>query len=263
MVGSGSARRDGWHHTGDLGFRSEGEFFITGRRKDVIKRGGISLHPIELESVVEHTCLTYAPAGKSHSRSSSKVTKPSESSSSWSPPAQMKQRCARRSKRDRLDVGITIDGSSWWRLRTVPRTRVASVCGKKRDACTKLGSSMGWRNDIGPSRRADRSNGRRASGRGTAPRVVGGQRSFSGCSFDEVGNGFHRLSRVCFLRWRPARVSAGFASSWARSRQCENSPMRSWRLVGRRESRMRERRSGRLNLGLHSMSCPTAKYPKH
>jgi fatty-acyl-CoA synthase len=54
VVGSGTRAANGWHHTGDLGFRSEGEFFITGRRKDVIKRGGISLHPIELESVVEH-----------------------------------------------------------------------------------------------------------------------------------------------------------------------------------------------------------------
>ena len=45
--------RDGWFHTGDLGyFDEEGYLFVAGRKKDMVKSGGISIYPLEIESVL-------------------------------------------------------------------------------------------------------------------------------------------------------------------------------------------------------------------
>ena len=45
-------RPDGWLETGDLGYLADGELFVTGRRKDLIIKGGRNLHPHEAEEVV-------------------------------------------------------------------------------------------------------------------------------------------------------------------------------------------------------------------
>lgn len=42
--------RDGWLHTGDLGFLSEGQLFICGRSKDLIIKAGDNYHPYTMES---------------------------------------------------------------------------------------------------------------------------------------------------------------------------------------------------------------------
>lgn len=45
--------RDGWLYTGDLGRQGpEGEFYIVGRKKNFIIRGGINIYPEEIESVL-------------------------------------------------------------------------------------------------------------------------------------------------------------------------------------------------------------------
>jgi len=43
----------GWFYTGDLGyFDEEGYLFVVGRKKDMVKSGGISIYPLEIESVL-------------------------------------------------------------------------------------------------------------------------------------------------------------------------------------------------------------------
>jgi fatty-acyl-CoA synthase len=47
-----AALQDGWMDSGDLGYRADGELFITGRRKDLIKKSGRNLYPQEVEEIV-------------------------------------------------------------------------------------------------------------------------------------------------------------------------------------------------------------------
>jgi long-chain acyl-CoA synthetase len=47
------AIRDGWLHTGDVGYvDSDGYFFIVDRSKDMIIRGGENIYPREIEEVL-------------------------------------------------------------------------------------------------------------------------------------------------------------------------------------------------------------------
>ncbi len=42
---------DGWMDSGDLGYRADGELFVTGRVKDLIKKAGRNLYPQEIEDI--------------------------------------------------------------------------------------------------------------------------------------------------------------------------------------------------------------------
>lgn len=44
--------RDGWLHTGDLGYVADGEVYVTGRMKDLIILNGRNIHPQSIEWVV-------------------------------------------------------------------------------------------------------------------------------------------------------------------------------------------------------------------
>ncbi len=46
-----AALRDGWMDSGDLGYVTDGELFVTGRRKDIINKGGRKLYPQEVEEL--------------------------------------------------------------------------------------------------------------------------------------------------------------------------------------------------------------------
>ena len=54
--------RDGWLHTGDVGYRDEdGFFFLVDRKKDMIIRGGENIYPREIEDVLlEHESVKEA-----------------------------------------------------------------------------------------------------------------------------------------------------------------------------------------------------------
>ena len=59
---------DGWFHSGDLGATDdEGNFYVTGRIKDMIIRGGINIFPAEIENVyqdnpeISESCLVGYP----------------------------------------------------------------------------------------------------------------------------------------------------------------------------------------------------------
>ena len=54
-----AAVRDGWFHTGDVArMDGDGYFFIVGRQKDLIIRGGYNVYPREIEEVMhEHSAV--------------------------------------------------------------------------------------------------------------------------------------------------------------------------------------------------------------
>ncbi|GBC84070.1 Putative ligase [bacterium HR11] len=46
--------RDGWLDTGDLGYMADGYLYVTGRRKELIIRGGRNYYPQDIEQVVQN-----------------------------------------------------------------------------------------------------------------------------------------------------------------------------------------------------------------
>jgi long-chain acyl-CoA synthetase len=51
--GTGKILKDGWLHTGDLAYKdAEGYFFLTARKKEIIKVGGRRISPKEIEEVI-------------------------------------------------------------------------------------------------------------------------------------------------------------------------------------------------------------------
>ena len=47
------AVRDGWFHTGDLGYIADGELYVCGRRSDVIILAGRKIHPEDIELIAD------------------------------------------------------------------------------------------------------------------------------------------------------------------------------------------------------------------
>jgi fatty-acyl-CoA synthase len=49
---SADALRDGWYHTGDMGYLADGELYVTGRKKDLIIVGGKNIYPQDIENLL-------------------------------------------------------------------------------------------------------------------------------------------------------------------------------------------------------------------
>lgn len=50
-----AAVRDGWLHTGDLGYRThQGYLYLSGRLKELIISGGVNIYPPQIENVLSH-----------------------------------------------------------------------------------------------------------------------------------------------------------------------------------------------------------------
>jgi long-chain acyl-CoA synthetase len=65
------AIRNGWFHTGDLGYRDNDDyFFIVDRKKDLLIRGGYNVYPREIEETLhEHPAIAQAAViGKPHEK---------------------------------------------------------------------------------------------------------------------------------------------------------------------------------------------------
>ncbi|MEK7541935.1 MAG: hypothetical protein AAB533_03750, partial [Patescibacteria group bacterium] len=50
---SRAAFQDGWFYTGDLGYRdADGFYFLSGRKKEMINRGGFKISPLSIDNVL-------------------------------------------------------------------------------------------------------------------------------------------------------------------------------------------------------------------
>jgi fatty-acyl-CoA synthase len=115
---------DEWLDTGDLGFLFEGQIFVIGRTKDLVKRAGIGVAPQEIEWVVERalglrTGRAAAFSYLSAAHSKEEIVVLVEEPASRRRENHVVQRVVSAVAQD---VGVQIDDLRFVGLNTIPRT---------------------------------------------------------------------------------------------------------------------------------------------
>jgi len=124
-VGGDSPIQNGWLRTGDLGFRWQGEIYVTGRIKDVIKKGGKNISATDVESLCDRPrIIRLAAAFEFHVGSSPKLGLVLEMNSSASDGHSEVIRDIRQSIRNSLEVSV----DSVW---VVPRQSIPKTTSGK------------------------------------------------------------------------------------------------------------------------------------
>ena len=115
---------DEWLDTGDLGFLFEGQIFVIGRTKDLVKRAGVGVAPQEIEWVVEQTlglrtgrAAAFSYLSAEHSKEEIVVLV--EEAASRRRESHVVQRVVSAVAQD---VGVQIDDLRFVGLNAIPRT---------------------------------------------------------------------------------------------------------------------------------------------
>jgi acyl-CoA synthetase (AMP-forming)/AMP-acid ligase II len=129
--------KDGWLHTGDVGYLDErGELYVQDRRSDLINRGGANIYPAEIERVLReepgvHDC---AVAGRPDARLGQTVAafiQPSVGVNGHDLIERLQQRCAREIAKYKIPAHwVIVEGMPRNAMGKIIKSRLSDIDGK-------------------------------------------------------------------------------------------------------------------------------------